>query len=296
MQRKKIVIACLSLLLVGLALSAAPNKAHAFTSGNNSFAISNVLTNFSSPSSVGSGTVAQGGTTISVTVTLQASAFNNPAYQRNVTVGYKGDWMSTYQNASILTLTTGQIASTSISIALPSVNAISPSHTWSIEIWDGPLTGNIGPCQGNDSTEQNRGSSTQTACFQLASGSVSLLTGDQYSAAQARNAALTITGSIGIAGLGNSAANAQLDQATAEQSLGDQSWRSSDFAGAKTHYQNALNDANAALATAYNLSGGQGNAVIISPILAAVGTVMFGLGGLLAGIGGFFYLRRRPKA
>jgi len=107
---------------------------------------------------------------------------------------------------------------------------------------------------------------------------------------------LTITGSIGIAGLGNSAANAQLDQATAEQSLGDQSWRSSDFAGAKTHYQNALNDANAALATAYNLSGGQGNAVIISPILAAVGTVMFGLGGLLAGIGGFFYLRRRPKA
>jgi len=295
MQRKKIVIACLSLLLVGLALSAAPNKAHAFTSGNNSFAISNVLTNFSSPSGVGSGTVAQGGTTITVTVTLQASAFPT-AYQRNVTVGYKGDWMSSYQNASILTLTTGQIASTSISISLPTVNAISPSHTWSIEIWDGPLTGNIGTCQGNDSTEQNRGSSTQTACFQLASGSVSLLTGDQYSAAQARNAALTITGSIGIAGLGNSAANAQLDQASAEQSLGDQSWRSSDFAGAKTHYQNALNDANAALATAYNLSGGQGNAVIISPILAAVGTVMFGLGGLLAGIGGFFYLRRRPKA
>ena len=295
MQRKKIVIACLSLLLVGLAFSAAPNKAHAFTSGNNSFAISNVLTNFSSPSGVGSGTVAQGGTTITVTVTLQASAFPT-AYQRNVTVGYKGDWMSSYQNASILTLTTGQIASTSISISLPTVNAISPSHTWSIEIWDGPLTGNIGTCQGNDSTEQNRGSSTQTACFQLASGSVSLLTGDQYSAAQARNAALTITGSIGIAGLGNSAANAQLDQATAEQSLGDQSWRSSDFAGAKTHYQNALNDANAALATAYNLSGGQGNAVIISPILAAVGTVMFGLGGLLAGIGGFFYLRRRPKA
>src|SRR5438552_1646239 len=174
MQRKKNVIACLSLLLVGLALSAAPNKAHAFTSGKNSFAISNILTNFSSPSGVGSGTVAQGGTTISVTVTLQGSTFNNPAYQRNVTVGYKGDWMSSYQNASILTLTTGQIASTSISIALPS--------------------------------------------------------------------------------------------------------------------------ANAALATAYNLSGGQGNAVIISPILQAVGTVMFGLGGLLAGLGGFFYLRRRPKA
>ncbi len=294
MQTKKILVSCLSLLLVGLALSAAP-KAHAFTSGKNSFAISNILTGFSSPT-VGSGTVAQSGSTITVTVTLQASAFNTPAYQRNVTVGFKGDWMSSYQNASILTLTTDQIASTSIAIALPSVSSISPSHTWSIEIWDGPLTGNIGTCQGNDSTDQNRGSSTQTACFQLSTGSVSFLTGDQYSAAQARNAASTITGSVGFAGLGNSAANAQLDQATAELSLGDQSWSSSDFANAKTHYQNALNDANAALATAYNLSGGQGNAVIISPILAAVGTVMFGLGGLLAGIGGFFYLRRRPKA
>src|SRR5947199_9130533 len=111
MQRKKIVIACLSLLLVGVALSAAPNKAHAFTSGKNSFAISNILSNFSSPSGVGSVTVAQGGTTITVTVTLQGSRFNIAAYQRNVTVGYKCDWMRSYQNASIMTLTASQIAS-----------------------------------------------------------------------------------------------------------------------------------------------------------------------------------------
>jgi hypothetical protein len=297
MQRRKIVIACLSLLIVGLALpTTSINKAHAFTSGNNSYAISNILTNFASPSGFGSGTVAQGGTTVTVTVTVQASAFNNPAYQRNVTIGYKGDWMTTYQNATILTLTTSQIATTNLAIALPSVTAISPSHTWQIEVWDGPASGNVGPCQGNDSTDQYRGSGTTTACFQLAAGSISLLTGDQYSAAQARNSASTIIGAVGLGGLGNAAANAQLDQANAEQSLGDQNWRSGDFAGAKTHYQNALNDANAALATAYNLSGGQGNAVIISPILAAVGTVMFGLGGLLAGIGGFFYLKRRPKA
>src|SRR3989449_10573537 len=125
MQRRKIAVACLSLLLVGLALPTTNiNKAHAFTNGNNTVTISNVLTGFSSPT-VGSGTVAQAGSTITVTVTLQASAFNNPAYQRNVTVGFKGDWMSTYQNASILTLPTAQIPSTSLSIALPSVSAIS---------------------------------------------------------------------------------------------------------------------------------------------------------------------------
>src|SRR5437879_10417369 len=101
MQTKKILVSCLSLLLVGLALSAAPN-AHAFTSGKNSFAISNILTGFSSPT-VGSGTVAQGGSTIIVTVTLQASAFNNPAYQRNVTVAFTRASISTYQHPSTLT-------------------------------------------------------------------------------------------------------------------------------------------------------------------------------------------------
>jgi hypothetical protein len=78
--------------------------------------------------------------------------------------------------------------------------------------------------------------------------------------------------------------------------LGDQSWASGDFAGAKTHYQNSQNDANAALATQVNLGGSTTNAGIVSTILAGTGTALFGIGGLLAGIGGFFYLRRKPKA
>jgi hypothetical protein len=94
----------------------------------------------------------------------------------------------------------------------------------------------------------------------------------------------------------NQAAQGQLLQANAEMNLGDQSWASGDFAGAKTHYQNSQNDANAALATQVNLGGSTTNAGIVSTILAGTGTALFGIGGLLAGIGGFFYLRRKPKA
>jgi hypothetical protein len=296
MQTRKIAIACLSLLLVGLTLPTA-NNAHAFTSGKNSWTIGNTFSGDALPPGLGGGPIGQSGSTITVTVTIQASSFNNPAYQRNVTVGFKGDWMNSYQNASVLSLQANQIGSVSISIALPTVSALSASHTWTIEVWDGPLTGNIGTCQGNDGSEQYRGSGSTTACFQLAQGSITIVTADQYSGAQARNAANTITTSVGPFGLANVAANAQIVQATSEQNLGDQAWSGGDYAGAKTHYQNAQNDANAALATAYNLSGNQTTSqAIISPILAAIGTVMFGLGGLLAGIGGFFYLRRRPKA
>ncbi|TMI07305.1 hypothetical protein E6H34_08315 [Candidatus Bathyarchaeota archaeon] len=302
MQRRKILIACLSLLLVGLALPTTNIKAHAFTSGNNSVAISNVLTGFVSPSGVGSGTVAQAGTSISATVVVQGS---NPqpvspttTYTRNVTIGFKGDWMTAYQNASIIQLTSGQIGSTTLSIALPSAGSVSQGHSWTVEIWDGPATGTVAGCTVGDA-ENYATSNTLKSCFPLASGTLSILTGDQYSAAQARNAASKILSTLVVGGfpiLSNSAAQAQVAQANSELALGDQSWTSADFAGAKTHYQSAQNDANAAVATQYNLGGSQTNASIVGTILGGTGTLLFGLGGMLAGIGGFFYLRRRPKA
>jgi hypothetical protein len=296
MQTKKILVVALSLALVALALPTTNiNKAHAFTSGNNSFSISNVTTNFASPNGQGSGTVAQSASTVTVTVTIQASNFNNPAYQRNVTVGFKGDWMSQYQNASVMTLTMNQIGSTTISVALPSVNALSPNHSWNIEVWDSPLNTNVAACQGNDSSEQYRGSGSANACFSLSSGSVSILTSDQYAAAESRNIANTLIGSINLAGVTNSAAQAQLAQASAELSLGDQSWRGGDFSSAKTHYQNSQNDANSALATAYNLNGGSQNASIVQAIMQGTGYVLIGIGILLGGFGAFMYFRRRPK-
>ncbi|OLE82275.1 MAG: hypothetical protein AUF79_20095 [Crenarchaeota archaeon 13_1_20CM_2_51_8] len=294
MQTKKILVVALSLLLVALALPTTNiNKAHAFTSpANNSVTVSNVLNGFSSPT-IGSGTVAQSGSTLSITVVVQASSFNTPAYQRNVTIGVKGDWMTAYQNASILTLTTNQIASTTLSVTLPSVNSISPSHTWTVQIWDGPASGLVTGCHSGDD-ENNVGATYAKSCFILASGSLSILSGDQYSAAQARNAAQTAITAAG--GLTDETAIGQRAQATSERNLGDSSWTNGDFGGAKTHYQNAQNDANAALATQVNLGGGASNAGIVGIIESGTGILLFGLGGLLAGFGGFFYLRRKPKA
>lgn len=292
-MQRKIVLACLTLFIATLAIPGANiNKAHAFLGSANSVSVSNVTTNFSSPSGVGSGTVAQGGSSITVTVTVQASGFMNPAYQRNVTIGFLGDWMTVYQNASILNLQTSAIAYTTITVALPSVNAISPGHFWNVQVWDGPASGNVASCTPGNA-ENYAGSGTAKSCFSLGSGFVSILTGDQYAAAQGRNTANTILNAVSAT---SSAGRAQVDQATAELSLGDQAWRGGDFSGAKSHYQNAQSDANAALATDYNLGGGQANAGIVSIIESGTGILLFGLGGLLAGIGGFFYLKRKPKA
>src|SRR2546428_14125375 len=166
------------------------------------------------------------------------------------------------------------------------------------KIGDAPATGTVASCTSGDA-ENYATSGTPKSCFSLASGTLSILTGDQYSAAQARNAANNILSTLTVGGfpiLSNSAAEAQVAQANSELSLGDQSWSSGDFGGAKTHYQNAQNDANAALATQVNLGGGATNASIVSTILSGTGIALFGIGGLLAGIGGFFYLRRKPKA
>ncbi len=296
MQRRKIVIACLSLLLVGLALpSASINKAHAFTNGNNSVSISGVLANFILPPNTSGGgiTVAQAGSTLTITAVIQASSWNTPAYQRNVTIGFKGDWMINYQNASIFSLTTSAVASTTLSVALPSAGSFN-SHTWNVEVWDGPATGNVAGCSGGDA-ENYPNSGTAKSCFSLSSGTFTLLNGDQYSAAQARSQALfAITNANNFASA--EAAQGQIAQAITERNIGDQSWASGDFAGAKGHYQNALADANAAQSTQVNLGGASANAGIVSVILVGTGTALFGIGGLLAGLGGFFYLKRKPKA
>src|SRR5260370_34651802 len=100
--------------------------------------------------------------------------------------------MSQYQNQSAMTLTTSQIGSTTIPVALPTVGALSPNHLWNIEVWNRPPNTNIGACQGNDSTEQYRDSGSTSACFQLGIGTISVLTSDQYAAAQARHIANTL--------------------------------------------------------------------------------------------------------
>ncbi len=307
MQSKKIIVACISLLLVGLALPAINiagiPKAHGFHSGSSVTVSGLALASYSDPviQTLGDRDIATAGSTLTFNVAIFATS---TVYQRNVTIGIKFDWMTSYQNASnagpsnTLSLTANQQASVSISVAVPSASG-PIDHNWSILLGMGPQNKAIGPsCSNNDldtSTSLVCRTTTPTGHPPL-----QIWSSDQAAAAQAKLQASTTIGTVTryvspISSAGTTAAG-QLAQANTEIALGDTSWGTGDFSGAKTHYQNAANDANAAATSLTNLGGGSSNASIISTILAGTGTALFGIGGLLAGIGGFFYLRRRPKA
>jgi hypothetical protein len=307
MQRKRIIVACLSLLLVALAIpTVSIPKAHAFFTGNINVTLGGILRDFTDPNR-NTVDAAQAGSTLSVTVSILAS---NVIYQRNITMGFKGDWMTQYQNASnanpggTLSLTAGQVGSGTISVTLPSTGAATPTHTWTVAVWDGPANSlNGADCTGGR-TEKTKSCETTTN-FNAGYSGLAIYTGDQFSAAQAdlQSTGLIASVNAAIASLalhpstpGVTAAAGQLAQARAEQSLGAQSWMNGDYAGAKTHYQNALNDANAAAGSLTNQGGGVDNATLINLLLGGIGIALIGIGALLAGLGGFFYLRRKPKA
>ena len=309
MQSKKILVTCLSLLLVGLSLSTySLPKAHAFLASNgSSVTISGLsLTGYSDPIiSRATVNVASSGATVTFNIALFA---DNPTkdYQRNVTVGVKFDWMPAYQNASnagssnTLTMTANQESSVSVSIAVLSTTGMIP-HTWKVLVGDGPQNKPIpSTCSGTDGTGN--------VCLISNGGPLEIWSNDQISAAQAKfqagQQAANVETSIGLirsisfsgSTPGLSSAAGQLAQANTEVSLGDQSWTNGDFGGAKTHYQNAVNDANAAANSLTAGGGGSDTATITNQVLNGVGIAMVGVGALLAGIGGFFYLRRKPKA
>src|SRR2546425_7214612 len=138
MQSKKILVASISLFLVGLAISASSvPRANAFLIGGGtpqnsvSVTLGGALRNFNPPSG-GSVDAVQTSTTMPVTVTFQASSFKSPAYVRNVTVGFESDWMTTYTNANILSLTTSHIDSVTVSVALPSQGRSKVTHNLTV--------------------------------------------------------------------------------------------------------------------------------------------------------------------
>jgi len=291
MQRRKIVIASLSLLIVGLALPAVSlPRANAFHTGTIAVTVGGILRNAQDPTT-GSVNAAQAGSTITVNVVIQGSNFT-PTYQRNVTFGFKGDWMNNYQNASSSTtpLQSNQVGSGSISVAIPSTGQGpgTPAHTWTVAVWDGPANAPVGvSCPSGDAEK------TPTCVTTTPGPALTFYTADQFNGLQNRQ---LVTTTSGFSTSGNPTAAGQVAQANSELALGDTSWKNGDYAGAKGHYQNALNDLNAAEQSLVNLGGGQANAGIVQSLLQGAGYAMFGFGGLLAGIGGFFYLRRKPKA
>jgi hypothetical protein len=289
MQRRKIVIASLSLLIVGLALPAINvPQAHAFMTNSISVTVGGILRNAQDPST-GFVNAAQAASTINVNVAIMASGFT-PTYQRNVTFGFKGDWMNNYQNvsgSSTTPLQSNQVGSGTISVAIPSTGTGpgTPAHTWAITVWDGPANTLIGvSCTG--------AAEKTPACvtFNNAGPALTFYTSDQFNALQNRQ---QVTTTSGFSTSGNPTAAGQVAQANTELTLGDNAWKNGDYAGAKGHYQNSLNDLNAAEQSLVNLGGSSANASIVQALLQGAGYAMFGLGGLLAGIAGFLYLRRR---
>jgi len=292
MQTRKIVIASLSLLIVGLALPAINvPQAHAFMTGSIAVTVGGILRNAQDPST-GSVNAAQSGSTINVNVVIQASGFT-PTYQRNVTFGFKGDWMTQYQNVSgsnTTPLQSSQVGSGTISVAIPSTGQGpgTPAHTWTVAVWDGPVNTLVGVSCPTGASEKT------PACVTTSPGpSLTFYTADQFNGLQNRQL-VTTTG--GFSTSGNPTAAGQVAQANSELALGDNAWRNGDYAGAKGHYQNSLNDINAAEQSLVNLGGGTANAGIFGTIESGTGILLFGIGGLLAGFGALMYLRRRPKA
>src|SRR5439155_3971083 len=161
MQNKKILVSCLSLLLVALALpTASIPRAHAFLATNPSITVTGLaLTGYTdAPNGVITGNsfvnVAAPGATVTFNIVLFADNPTN-AYQRNVTVGVKFDWMTAYQNATTasssntLTMTANQESSVSVSTTVLSTTGRIP-HSWTLLVGDGPQNKPIPPsCSGN---------------------------------------------------------------------------------------------------------------------------------------------------
>jgi hypothetical protein len=314
MQSKKILIACLSVLLVTLALpTASIPRVHAFVNTPSVTLSGLAVSGFADPLT---GTTVNGiasGAILTINVYLFAS---NSVYQRNVTVGFKGDWMNSYQNAtnanpsSTLPLTAGQTATVTIAVTMPSSGAITP-HGWTIAVWNGANNSrNASPCGSSNFGQDPPPASAGNSCGTLSNinagySPLAIYTSDQLSAAQANVQAnqMIVSVNTAISNLrlhtstpGVTAASGQLAQAQTELALGSQSWSNGDYSGAKNHYQNALNSANAAAGSLTNQGGGVDNATLVNLILGSTGIALIGIGALFAGLGAFSYWRRKPKA
>ncbi len=226
--------------------------------------------------------------------------------QRNITVGAKFDWMPNYVNASnanptsTLSLMPKQYVTVTVSITLPTISGQYTgynlyTHTWDVKVWSGAANSAVGPsidCTHTGGSIAGCVQRTQPVNFAI------------YSAAQAdgmaaRNEASLKAGSLssvlnGLTELpaGASKAVADVSAATAEISLGDQSYRGGDLNAAKTHYTNALNSANSAMSA---LNGGDA-AGYTNVLLSGIGWLLAGVGVFIAGFGAFWHLRKKPKA
>ncbi len=233
----------------------------------------------------------EAGTTLTFTVAFTADNFRS--YQRNITMGVKFDWMSTFQNtSSSIPVQVGQTSFVIRQFTIPALTGQYASlnlvpHTWTVEVWDMPIgavwtnscnfdDGTTSCRQFNQSYQLAVYSSAQASCIQAKQQAGAIIT-----------ALSNVLSSSQQAPPGTNSAVASFTTAQAQLSLGDTAYQTGDFNTAQTYFQNALNDANAAESSLATTGGGTDTANLTSIWLVAVAGLMVGSGVLLWGLGGF---------
>ncbi len=308
-MKRAILTVTISLVLLSLAIPALSiPRVHAFHASA-SVQLSGVLVgSYNDPFyRAGFITAVREGTTANFNVLIVASGLTG---QRNVTVGVKTDWMTSFVNASgarpgnTLAVPADQMKIVTVGVAIPSVSGFFSNinlvlHSWEVRIWSGPVNASITNPALNC---PNHAGGSLSGCVSRTDTDLAVYSNDQADGVLSNIQASAVIGSLTstLGGLnqlppGASKAAAELAQATAERSLGDTSYGQGDFATAKTHYLSALSLANIAASSLSSGGGGVDSASFANLILGGTGFLLVGVGVILAGIGGFMYLNRRSR-
>jgi hypothetical protein len=295
-QHRKSIAAILAVLVVGIVAPVMIPKGHADDQYEN-LTVSGFLTRDSYDYYYGnyvSGVA--GGSTL--TFTLYFVAYWTPVFQRNVTLGVKFDWMTTFQNTTtyvpILTNGNGYVT---LSFSVPTtagLNAV--PHSYTVEAWDLPIGGTWNANNGCYDTGY-------TSCRQFTGYNVVIYSSAQASAIQNIQLAATeadalsaVLSSTKQAVPGTSTAVADLAAASVQVSLAQTAYNRGDFATAQTDSQNAVNQVNAAQSSLATVGGGTDAATMTNIWLGGVAVIMGGIAALLLSFGGFKYLRGKTRA
>ena len=307
MQHGKLVAALFAILLVGVASPMFIQRGHADDNSEQITANGYIIRSYYDPYLQRTVDVVKAGSTLTFTLTFIASS---QVFQRNMSMGIKFDWMGNYQNSSMAnpaatySVFANQIAYITLNVTIPNLtgqysglNLV--THNWQIQVWNGPANSAWSNGCGFDNFFP-----PYLACRSFFnSNPLAIYNSAQQSGINARiqaNAEISALSSslhsVLQAPPGSSNAIALLAAASTEMTLGDNAYSTGDFNGANTHYQNSLNDANAAQSSLATTGGGTDTATLSSILIQAVAILFGGIGALLVGFAGFKYLRGRSKA
>src|SRR5207245_9984524 len=134
------LVPLLAVLLVGVAVPISVPKARGDDTGSPSLTFTGYLTRgYSDPYLNTAVDAIQAGNTLTFNVLFTA---NSLAYQRNLTMGIKFDWMTNYQNkTSDIAVFDGQTVTVSLSYTIPVLagqyaNLNQAANTWNLELLD----------------------------------------------------------------------------------------------------------------------------------------------------------------